>query len=283
MRSHKIYSKRVSESFLKHVTFSPLTYVYNMTIDLYTLCFNEIDILPFIVDYWKRLPLNKVVVFDNFSTDGSITYLKQFPFVEVRYFKTEGMNDIVQANIKNLAWRESKGKADYVIVCDMDEVLYSKDLNKTLLKMKEGGYNVLGTPWYACCFDKRPSYTEGKLLHELGDKFYRQSVNRTHPHLGKFMLFDPNLIDNMQYSVGCHIAHPLPQMKLLETNDVVAIHVNKGLSEDYFVERRKVMCKNLSETNNRYGLCFEYHRDEETTRNEYRENQSKAVNINEYV
>ena len=115
-----------------------------MSIHLYTLCWNEMDILPFVIDYWKLLPITKAVVYDNGSTDGSIEYLKQFNWIEVRHFDTEGQNDVVQRQIKSEAWKESRGKCDYVIVCDMDEMIYCPNIEDELWYMKTNGYNVMG-------------------------------------------------------------------------------------------------------------------------------------------
>ena len=42
-------------------------------IDIYVLCWNEMQIAPFIVDYWKRVARH-VYVYDNGSTDGVINY-----------------------------------------------------------------------------------------------------------------------------------------------------------------------------------------------------------------
>lgn len=36
---------------------------------VYTLCWNEIDILPFVIDYWKAMGISKAVVYDNESDD----------------------------------------------------------------------------------------------------------------------------------------------------------------------------------------------------------------------
>lgn len=253
-----------------------------MRIHLYTLCYNEMDILPFVLDYWKLLPIEKAVVYDNGSTDGSVEYLKQFDWIEVRHFETKGQNDVVQAQIKSAAWKESVGKCDYVIVCDTDEMIYSPFLEEELKKMKEGGYNVMGTPWYALCFDERPTYDPNTLLHKQGHKFYKQYINHVHKwsHLGKFMLFDPNKIIDMRYSVGCHISNPFPEIKLYETDKVIAIHINKGFSEDYFVERRKKMGANLSDVNKMGGMCVEYNYPEKQTRQEYRKYQSESVDVN---
>ena len=76
----------------------------------------------------------------------------------------------------------------------------------------------------------------------------------------------------MGYSVGCHISNPTPEIKLYETD--------KGFSEDYFVARRKIMSKNLSDVNRRANMCFEYNKNEEEQRKEYRKYQSEAVDVN---
>ena len=64
------------------------------------LCYNEIDILPFVSKYWERLGVDKVVVFDNGSTDGSLEYLSKLKYVEIRHFDSNGQNDILQKQIK---------------------------------------------------------------------------------------------------------------------------------------------------------------------------------------
>ena len=255
-----------------------------MNIHLYTLCWNEIDILPFVIDYWKRLSITKAIVYDNGSTDGSIEFLQQFDWIEVRHFKTEGQNDIVQKDLKNSIWKESKGKCDFVIVCDMDELIYSKDITVELTIMKNNKFAIMGTKWFCMRFDKRPEYTPGKLLHQLGDKFFTQYINHDskYNYLGKFMLFDPNIIDDMNYVVGAHKCTPVSHTNdiyLYITNNTYTIHIDKGLSEDYFVQRRQKMAKNLSEINKKHNMCFEYMKSEDEIRKEYRQNQLKSVNL----
>ena len=142
-----------------------------MKIELYTLCYNEEAIIPYVVDYYKNI-INQgidlhVNVFDNYSTDSSVKLLSKYDFITVRQFYTSGMDDVIQAQLKNNAWKAAKGKVDFVIVCDFDEIIYSKDLNAVLTKMREGDYNVLGTPWYMMCSTQMPQYEEGKLLHEI--------------------------------------------------------------------------------------------------------------------
>ena len=67
-----------------------------------TLCYNEIDILPFVSKYWEKTGVDKVVVFDNGSTDGSIEELSKHQFIDVRHFVSEGQNEFIQKTIKML-------------------------------------------------------------------------------------------------------------------------------------------------------------------------------------
>ena len=148
--------------------------------------------------------------------------------------------------------------------------------------MEENDCSVLGTKWYAICNDSTPHYEEGKLLHQQSTKFYLQDVNRNFPELGKFMLINPNKIDDMGWSVGNHICNPKGDFKVYvaDIKEAVAIHLNKGYSEQYFVDKRKRMAKRLSALNNAKGYCYEYNFPEEKSREEYRSYQKNAINLN---
>lgn len=251
-------------------------------LDWYTLMYNEEDIIPYIHDYWQKLIDEgidlHVYVYDNYSTDNSVKLLQDIPWITIRQFHSDGQNDIIQAQIKNSCWKESK--ADFVCVSDFDEVLWG-NMAEELEVMKQNGYNVMGTKWYAFCGDEKPTYTPGMYLHQLVKRGYKQHINH-HPlyhHLGKFMIIDPSKVDNMNWSVGNHIANPQPQMNLYVSDKVVAFHVNKGLSEDYFVEKRQKMNKRLSPVNRKYGMCVEYGYPEEQIRQEYRSYQAESVPI----
>lgn len=253
---------------------------------LYTLAYNESDIVDYAIDYWNALGVDKVICYNNYSTDDTVEKLKRFGNIEIRNFKTDGMTDDLHAIIKNNCWKEQKGKKDtWVLVCDFDEWLYAPNIDSVIDKMEKENCSVLGTMWYAICNDSTPPYEKGKLLHEQSTKFYLQDVNRNYHDLGKFMLINPNMIDDMGWSVGNHIINPTGDFKLYvaPTYEAVAIHLNKGLSEDYFVEKRKRMAKRLSSLNRMKGYCFEYNFPEKQSREEYRENQKNSINLNEIL
>ena len=117
-------------------------------IHAYVVCWNEMDNIPFVVDYWKRFA-ERVIVYDNGSDDGSVEYLSQYPWIEVRQFKTNGFDDTANMNIKNSCWKESIGIADFVVVSDLDECLYSPVLESELEYMKANDITICGPRQYA--------------------------------------------------------------------------------------------------------------------------------------
>ena len=117
-------------------------------IHAYVVCWNEMDNIPFVVDYWKRFA-ERVIVYDNGSDDGSVEYLSQYPWIEVRQFKTNGFDDTANMNIKNSCWKESIGIADFVVVSDLDECLYSPILESELDYMKANDITICGPRQYA--------------------------------------------------------------------------------------------------------------------------------------
>lgn len=258
-----------------------------MRLDLYTLTYNEQDIVPFILQYWTSILQQGIdlhcYIYDNYSTDNTVQLLSQCPYVEIRHFESgDGHNDIIHQQLKQNCWLESKGRADWCCVCDFDEILWSQDLLSELTYAEENNFNVIGMKWYAFCGDSFPQYTEEKYLHQLVKKGYKQYINHVEQfkHLGKFILFNPNKVDYILWSVGQHILHKLiPYMRLYITNKIVTFHVNKGLGEDYFVEKRKRMNKRLSQTNKKYGMGIEYGLPEEEMRKEYKKYQAESEDI----
>ena len=69
--------------------------------------------------------VDKFFIYDNESTDKSADIIAANPKVKKISFQTEGFEDEIQNTIKNECWKASRGKADYVIVCDIDEFLYT--------------------------------------------------------------------------------------------------------------------------------------------------------------
>ena len=245
------------------------------------LCFNEMDILPFVEQYWRRIA-TKVVVYDNGSTDGSLEYLSKLPYVEVRHFETEGQNDPYQKQLKELAYKEFRDFYDIIIISDMDEVFYFENLEKELDKMINGNYDAMLLPLYSLCEDKKPEYEEGKLLHQLCHKFYKQRMN----HMGGFQnytkisIFNTNTVIFLSMSVGQHFVNTIPTQNFMIAEDAFGLHLDKGFGLDYKFNIRQKMNENLSKTNKQCGMCIEYSKDYKSLKEEYENNQKHSFDIN---
>lgn len=247
-----------------------------------TLCKNEIDILPFVKQYWDRIA-DKVVVYDNGSDDGSLEFLSTIPYVEIRHFETEGQNDLVQKQIKENAYAEFKDNYDFIVISDMDEVFYFKDFEKSLDDMVSGGYNIMVTPIYSLCEDEKPVYNEDKLLHQLCHKFYKQRMNHMlgFEELSKLSIFNCSNTELLKMSVGQHFVKTIPNMKIMLANNGFCLHIDKGFGLDYKYSIRQKMNNNLSELNKQSRMCIEYADSYEKLKNDYLKNQENSFDLNE--
>ena len=203
-----------------------------MIIDLYTCCFNEADILPFVIDYWKNT-VDHVTVYDNYSTDNSISILKKHDWIDViEYDSNNLLNDYMLLEIKNNAWKKSKGNADFTIVCDLDECVYSYDLKHILEIFK--AYNVIGiTPMMYNLISKDfPKYKHHALMHQLVDKYYFDKwedfneCNNLHGIKQKMLIIDPNKITSTGYKIGCYESLPKGNGKFITTDDIKCYHLH---------------------------------------------------------
>lgn len=249
-------------------------------IHVYTVCWNEIDIVKFVVDYWNQYA-TKIVIYDNGSTDGTIEYLSQFENIEIRHFDTDGLDDTANMNIKNSCWKESVGIADYVVVCDFDECLFSPFLEEELDYMKENNMTLCGPVQYALQGDYYPGYVDGKFLHEIITKVRLQKSNHT-PNIntyGKLMLFDPNKISDMNYGPGCHKAKPIGKVKLYDRNRILCIHINKGFGVEYNIQRKRILEKRISDENKKHGYAVHYSFSDDKIRQDYQMGNDISVNI----
>ena len=245
------------------------------------LCKNEEDIIPFCIDYWKRIA-DKVIVYDNGSTDSSIELLSKYDWIEIRHFETEGQNDPYQKQVKELAYKEFRDQATVIIISDMDEVFYFENLEKELDKMINGNYDAMILPLYSLCEDKKPEYEEGKLLHQLCHKFYKQRMNHMEnlQDFTKISIFNTNTVLFLSMSVGQHFVYTVPTQNLMIDEDAFGLHIDKGFGLDYKFNIRQKMLKNLSKTNKQCGMCIEYSKDYKSLKEEYENNQKHSFDIN---
>lgn len=223
----------------------------------YVLCWNEMPILPFMIDYWKQIA-RKVIVYDNNSTDGSLEYLSTFDWIEVRPYPIDTnntLNDDIHCKIKNECWKEQKNNnVDFVIVSDLDEIIWANDLYSMFKIIKDNNYGIIKPEAYDFVSLTFPIHQSDLLLHEQIQNCYRFSF------WDKCILFNPNLVQEINYGPGCHKCKPVlinKDIKGALVKNLYLFHF-KYLSPEYLVIKRLASKGRLSEINKKNNWGFEY-------------------------
>ena len=245
-----------------------------MKIDVFTLCWNEMDVLPWVVDYWQRYA-SHVTVFDNGSTDGSIWFLERFDWISVVPFESDGFNDTVNQRIKNECWKGSD--ADFVVVCDMDECLLAKDIKGVFRRMKEDGATICEPQWYELMSDVFPEYKKGMLMHEA------YPLCRHVQNGAKAIVFDPKEIEEINYTPGAHACYPIGNVRRYEGGDLFTLHINHNLSLEYKLVKYRELNDRLSEENRRKKHGIHYAFSEAVLARAWEEDMKHTVNLNDII
>jgi len=222
--------------------------IKKLCIHLYALCWNEEALLPHLFRYYSFA--DKIFIYDNGSNDNSKTLVEAEPRAELINFDTSGgMNTEVQTQLKNSVWKESKGIADFVIVIDTDEFIYHSDLLAALQEMKAYGATILKPRGYQMIGDETPDADQ--ILTECitrGARSYQ---------FDKCVLFDPNAITEINYSVGAHSCEPEGNIIYHRTPGWKLLHY-KYLSFEYVHQRNHILAKRRSELNRSMGYGHHY-------------------------
>jgi hypothetical protein len=222
-------------------------------IDMHVLCWNEEKIIPYFLNHYGNLVSN-IYVYDNKSNDNSVKLLKSHPKVTVIPYDTNNeIRDDAYLQIKNNAWKNSVGKADIVIVCDMDEFLYSEDLKSTIIEFNNSEFTVVKPTGYDMIVNEFDFDYKSKLT-DLIKTGYRNDL------FDKFLMFKPNNIKEINYRGGCHFANPIGEVRLF-IDKLTLLHY-KRLGLKYHLKKMRSYKKRLSDFNKKYNLGYEYGFDE---------------------
>jgi hypothetical protein len=219
------------------------------TFDVYLICYNEIKILPKVFQHYRQA--RRIVVYDNESTDGSRELIESLGGV-LETFQTNGeFNDVSNIQIKNHAWKNSRGLVDFVIVQDADEFLhfpeYPNELSIPLTILRDANVYYTDTTGY----EMFPKIIGDEPITNQRFGYPNQAYNKP-------MLFNPNIVIETNYIYGAHywtvevkqITNPSPL-------SVCLLHY-KHLGFDWEYERRKLLRARPSGINKKLDLGVEY-------------------------
>lgn len=217
----------------------------------YTLVKNEEKMLPFYLNHYSQIA-DKMVIYDSGSTDRTIEIAKSNPKVEVREFKMDGWDDIALTDLYNSCWKESRGKADWVIMLSVDEILYYPDWKKYLDYCKEQGITVPTTTGFTMLAEDESVYEH---LEDYKDQqiydFIKTGVY--HANDSKLCIFNPEI--DINYKTGCHQAVPTGNVKFDSPAIFKMLHYSlRGLKGS--LEKNRLYRETMSQTNKDLNLGF---------------------------
>lgn len=218
-------------------------------IHTFLIAWNEEDIIKFTLKHY--LKFGPVTVYDNHSTDRTAEICRKMG-AEVSLYGNNELNDREYLKIKNNCWRSSD--ADYVIVCDADEILQTTP--EFLKKEHDKGVTIFKTFGFNIFSEKLPRYNWSELTKGLPD-----------PNYSKNIIFSPKL-QNINYSYGCHQC--IPQGRVIHSDTIIPLfHYRNAGGGNRLVNRYRQYKKRMSDINKRLGLGSHYLIDEHKKKREW--------------
>ena len=242
-----------------------------MRLDLYTTCWNDARMLEFFFRHYDQF-VQRYVVYDDGSTDGSLDILRAHPRVEVRRFQRDKTNSFVLAEqrLSNQCWKESRGRADWVLVLDVDEHLLHPDFLEYLSGCRNARVTIVPALGFQMMTTRFPSTTD-----RLSEVYVRGAP---WIQMCKCSVFDPDEIDEINFTPGRHRVEPSGNVRAPRSDELLNLHY-KYLGFEYTVARHRELLRGLCVTDDASGWGHKYHWSEEQLRDDWNRTEAELVAV----
>jgi hypothetical protein len=251
-----------------------------MKIHVYTICYNEARLLPFFIRHYQQFA-EKIVFYDNESTDNSKKIIESSDKCFYKSYNSGNeIRDDIYRKLKNEMWKESRGVADFVIVVDLDEFVYSKNMIGNLKRMKNLNVALIRPRAFDMITDMVDWNSELQLT-EMVKTGYRNAEMV----IDKPCMFNPNRTEEINYTTGAHSCgrkgsgfrygqRGIPQI----FGTFYMLHY-KYLTLDNVIKRNTVLRNRLSAKNIQKGHGAHYLKDDSKITNEFNHNLKLASKV----
>ena len=224
--------------------------VSRMTVHLYAICWNEMRMLEYFFRHYDQF-VDRFVLFDDGSTDGTIEYARARPNVEVRPFPRSVADSFVlsQQALQNECWKESRGAADWVIVTAIDEHIHHPDLKRYLEECSHRGVTYIPALGFSMVSESFPGPHEHLAR--------TRTIGAPDAMFSKLRIFDPDAIEEVHFAIGGHGASVTGRRVLPDRDELLLLHY-KDLGVEYVRERHRALGERLLpvDIENKWGYQY---------------------------
>lgn len=239
-----------------------------MRIEAYICVWNEMDILELVIKHYQKF-CDEVTILDNYSTDGSRELALKMGCKVIQY-GTKFFDDQENMNIKNNVWKGSK--ADWVIVCDCDEILWDT--------MHDGNYGAKSyNPIHALVETKATIFkTIGWQImsNEMPKNDLLEITNGYEfSNYAKSIIFNPQKITEINYNPGAHKIDPMGEV-VYSKDPLYVLHYKHIGGVERTIKRYREYKPRMSKLNRKHGWGSHYNRTPASLRQEWNERMLKS-------
>ncbi len=222
--------------------------------------------------------VDRYVIYDDGSTDGSLDILRAHPKVEVRRFERTEAESFVLSHrtLQNEAWKESRGRADWIVITAIDEHLHVPGRGMAAYLAEEADRGVTLIPALGFDLNHPDMPDDSGLLTER--------VTRGRPRIAfnKLSLFKPEALRETGFGPGRHGASPEGDLCLPARDTLVLWHY-KHLGFTRNADREAAQAERLGRTDRAEGLGQHYLWGRERLRAFWDEMEREALDLTQVV
>lgn len=221
-----------------------------MKIHAHILAFNESETIHLTIKHYQQF-CNKITIYDNFSDDNTREICESMG-CEIKLFGIKGvLDDKEYLKVKNNCWKNSN--ADWVIVCDADEILYFNLSTFYPNRFEDDSATIFKTQGFNIFSNDLPKESWTEINTGIPDDKY-----------SKLICFNPKAIKEINYVYGCHEAKPEGDVRYSE-EVLPLLHYKHVGGAQRIADRHALYNSRLSDWNKRWKCGFQYSEPREQT------------------